>query len=136
MYSKNSVAKVLYIDRNELAFQFQQCIARVLEDIPRVQLYRVSTTSEAIKVLPTIRPDLLVLDDELIQELDALIEALPNISFPVVVQMSDIKTVRKQHENVTYIEKSGSLDGIQSLLSQIAAMASRAAQYPENYLGH
>ena len=120
--SDSDVTKILFLDNDETAFQFRKCMAKVLGQLPPMELFHAGDATEALHLMEQLRPDVVVIDNEVPEERDLFLDSLPGAHPPVVVQ-SD--TEQKANGNITYIRKSETLEGIHETLIVATAIATR-----------
>lgn len=120
------VTKILFIDNDEMAFQVRQCMVRVLNQLPPVELFHANDATEALALLENLKPDVIILDDELAEERDLFLDSLTPKHPPVVVQ-TESEAKKAARKEVTYIEKNESLEGIHQTLLVATTLASKTA---------
>ena len=106
------------MDTDEMAFAIRQCIARVITNLPPVELFHVTRASDAIDALESIAPDVLVIDDSCLEELEILIEHYQNDLLPILLQSNNppTKSSKQSDLKISYIEKSPSIDGLRKTI--------------------
>lgn len=117
--------KILFVDNDETSFQVRQCMARVLNSLPPIELFHARDATEALAMLNQLKPDVIVLDDETPAERDLLMDSLPGNHPPIVLRSETrLPTPEKFRldEPVTYIPKNESLDGIHQTLILVTAI--------------
>lgn len=121
------MTKILFIDNDEMAFQVRQCIAKVLAQLPPVQLFHASDATEGLQLLENVKPDVVILDDEISEERDLFLDSLTAAHPPVLVQIEGRtpSEAPRHTTKVTYIEKNESLEGIHQTLMFATNVASR-----------
>ncbi len=128
MEQEIGITKVLFIDDDEVSFQFRKCMAQVFGALPPVELFHANDATEGLLMLEDIKPDVVVLDQEMPEECELFIDALSGSHPPVVVQVEeDIELNNKLRSNVhlTYIHKNESLAGVHETLMAVTAIASK-----------
>lgn len=121
--------KILFVEEDERSFEVRQCVARVLQALPPVQLFHAKDATEALSLLDQIRPDVIVLDGEVNEEKELFIDSLHGEHPPVVIRteqdaqncVSNFSLERA----VNYIPKNESLEGIHQTLLLAAAIGHR-----------
>jgi DNA-binding NarL/FixJ family response regulator len=119
------VTKILFIDNDETAFQIRQCIARVLSQLPPIELFHACDATEGLSLLENLKPDVVILDDELNEERDLFLESLPGKHPPVLVQTQLPAPRTGAHREVTYMVKNESLEGIHQTLLVATTLATK-----------
>jgi DNA-binding NarL/FixJ family response regulator len=119
------MTKILFIDNDEMAFQIRQCVARVLSQLPPVELFHACDATEGLQLMENLKPDVVVLDDELPEERDLFIESVGRHHPPILVQTESDRTKARKSQTVTYISKNPSLEGIHQTLLVATTIASR-----------
>lgn len=119
------MTKILFIDSDEIAFQIRQCIVRALRELPPVELHHASDATEALSLLENIKPDVIVLDEEPVEESALFLDSLHGSHPPVVVQTVDEGKRTRQRPEVTYITKNDSLDGVHQTLLTATTLATK-----------
>jgi DNA-binding NarL/FixJ family response regulator len=117
--------KILFVDGDETSFQVRQCMAKVLNSLPPIELFHARDATEGLALLDQLKPDVVVLDDEIPGERDLFIDSLPG-NHPPIVLRSETNSVKPEKfrldEPVTYIPKNESLDGIHQTLILVTAI--------------
>ncbi len=121
--------KILFVDNDETSFQVRQCMARVLDALPPVELFHARDATEALSLLDQLKPDVIVLDDDTPAERDLFMDSLVGIHPPIVLRSETREILPKDfslEKRVTYIPKSESLDGIHQTLLLVTAIGIKA----------
>lgn len=123
--------KILFVDCDETSFEVRRCMAKVLQSLPPVELFHAHDATEALTMLDQIKPDVIVIDDEVPAEKDLFIDSLSSNHPPIVVRTESEENVPKPcdftlDKPVTYIPKSESLDGIHQTLLLVSAIGVKA----------
>lgn len=121
--------KILFVDGDETSFQVRQCMAKVLDALPPVELFHARDATEALAMLDQLKPDVIVLDDETPAERDLFMDSLTGIHPPIVVRSDTRSTSPKEFSlgnSVNYIPKNESLDGIHQTLILVTAIGVKA----------
>ncbi len=121
--------KILFVDSDETSFQVRQCMARVLSSLPPIELFHARDATEALAMLEQLKPDVIVLDDEIPAERDLFIDSLPGNHPPIVLRSETTLPAPekfKLDKHVTYIPKNESLDGIHQTLILVTAIGLKA----------
>lgn len=124
----NNSTRILFVDADERYFEFKKCIARVIADIPPVEMYHANDATEALRMMDEVKPDVIVLDDSVIEECDLFLDSLNQQHPPIVFQTEASKPelANDGEVSMTYLQKDESLAGIHQSLMQIAAVAQAA----------
>lgn len=121
--------KILFVEEDERSFEVRQCVAKVLQALPPVQLFHAKDATEALHLLEQIRPDVIVLDGDGQEEKELFIDSLHGEHPPVVVRTEEEdKNIVKNfslEKSVNYIPKNESLEGIHQTLLLAAAIGHR-----------
>lgn len=121
--------KILFVDNDETSFQVRQCMARVLDALPPVELFHARDATEALQLLEQLKPDVIVLDDDTPAERDLFMDSMVGNHPPIVVRSESREILPKDfslEKRVTYIPKSESLDGIHQTLLLVTAIGVKA----------
>ena len=122
------MTRILFIDNDEMAFQIRQCMAKVLSQLPPVELFHANDATEGLALMEDLQPDVVILDDELPEERDLFLDSMTSIHPPVLVQTETEKhPAPNKKKQITYIEKNESLEGIHHTLLLATTLASRDA---------
>ncbi len=134
MKSYEKITKILFIDDDEVSFQFRKCMSQVLKTLPRVELFHANDATEGLSMLEDISPDAIVLDDEMPEECSLFLESLSPLHPPVIIQTEKDEKVSTNFSNseLTYIEKNESLDGVHSTLMKVTTIADSRNGYTES----
>ena len=130
-----SVTKILFVEEDELAFEFKKCIATALHNIKRlnegmVEMYYAQDATEGLRILEKENPDVVVLDDNINEECELFLESLSPQHPPIVLQVDGKQKTRTgKLENLSCMQKDDSLDSINSVLS-VATKIVRAQNQP------
>ena len=122
---KSRTTKILFVDNDETSFQVRQCMAKVLNSLPPVELFHARDASEALSMLDQLHPDVVVLDDETPAERDLFMDSMVGNHVPIVVRSETRQVLPKDfslEKKITYIPKSESLDGIHQTLLLVTAI--------------
>lgn len=121
--------KILFVDNDETSFQVRQCMAKVLEALPPVELFHARDATEALSMLDQLKPDVVVLDDDTPAERDLFIDSMVGNHVPIVLRSETREVLPKDfslEKKITYIPKSESLDGIHQTLMLVTAIGVKA----------
>ncbi len=135
--TSTQVTKVLFFDNDETSFQFRQCMARVLNQIPPVELLHAKDATEALKVLDASEIDVVVIDADIKDELEFFLENL-KLGHPPIVLRTDTKPNPADYsvQGITFIKKNESLAGVHQTLLIAATVAAKSAQPEAGYSYH
>ena len=128
--SETEATKILFIDNDETTFQFRKCMARVLGQLPPIELFHASDATEALHLLEQLKPDVVVLDGDTPEERDLFLDSIVGDHPPIIVQSEggekDVKGFPAHwRSQVTYVSKMETLEGIHQTLLVAASMASK-----------
>jgi DNA-binding NarL/FixJ family response regulator len=121
----STITKILFIDNDEMAFQVRQCMARVLGELPPVELFHANDATEGLQLLENLRPDVVILDDEVPEERDLFLDSVTGLYPPIVVQTEGTAKSKSSSNKVTYVMKNESLEGIHHTLLVATTLASK-----------
>ena len=130
-----SITKILFVEEDELAFEFKKCIATALHNIKRAnegafEMYYAQDATEGLRILEKENPDVVVLDDNINEECELFLESLSSQHPPIVLQIDGKQKTRTgKLENLSCMQKDDSLDSINSVLAVATKMA-RAQNQP------
>lgn len=114
---------ILFIEADEVYFQYRQCVANVAEKLPDMNLLLATNCEDAIELLETQRPDVMVISDELVDDFRFLSEFGEYQHIPVILQSDTIKDLDFAPEAVHAItKKEQSLEEVGHTLSLAASM--------------
>ncbi len=124
MQIEGSITRILIIDSDETMFQVRQCMARALEELPPVELFHARDATEALALIETLAPDVIVIDDEEPGECDLFIDSLSTNHPPIVLctEAQDDAVTMELDREITYIQRSDTLDGFHQTLKLAAAI--------------
>lgn len=131
MAEQVQTTRILFVDSDEQSFEVRQCVARVLAALPPVELFHAKDATEALSLLDEVKPDVVVIDDEQTAECDLFMDSVGANHPPIVVRTETRKPDPKTFtldEDVTYIPKSETLEGIHQTLMLVTAIGVRANQ--------
>lgn len=134
MSNEVPVTKILFVDNDEMGFQFRKCMAQALKSLPPVELFHATDASEALALVDSLRPHVIVVDDECKDETDLLMDSLSPNHPPILLQTSEQqKNASTPTELVTRIQKNESLEGIHYtlLLASSLGIKNGSQQTPE-----
>ncbi len=120
--------KILFIDNDEISFQIRECIARALKNLPPIEMFHAHDATEALAMLESLNPDVVVLDDDSKEESSLFLDSLtPN--HPPVLLRTGRRAAKNGNtvDNITPIIKNESLEGIHQTLIAAAELASKCA---------
>ncbi len=107
----NNKTKILFVETDEVSFQFRKCMAQVIASLPPFELVHAKDATEALELIDRDGADVLVVDDELSDELSLIIDSLGNSNIPILLQ-SDVESLENYDRklNITVIPKEESID--------------------------
>ncbi|MCB0359646.1 MAG: response regulator transcription factor [Bdellovibrionales bacterium] len=132
MAGEQTKTKLLFLDADEMSFQVWQCMASALEALPSFEFHHASDATEALRMMETIRPDVVVMhfDDDAHAEREAFFDSLFGDFPPVIVplgcdEVAPACCTSSRSTNVITVEGCESLDGIHRTLVMAASAAYR-----------
>ena len=135
---QGSVTRILIVDSDEKSFEVRQCIARTLEQLPPVELFHARDATEALAMLESLTPDVIVIDEEEPAERDLFIDSLGVKHPPIVLcteSHSDSITMELDKE-ITYIPKTETLEGFHQTLQLAAAIGMKFTSEKDSHTIH
>jgi len=137
------VTRILFIESDEMSFQIRQCIAKVINNLPPVELFHAFDASEGLELLEYVNPDIVIMDSELEDERELFLDGLTEDHPPVVFQTETTSETSPKKQNpykgshsVTYMEKNGSLEGIHQTLLTATTIASNHSRVKDQLAVH
>lgn len=117
--------KILFLDNDEMSFAIRQCIARVLTNLPPLELYHATDAASALDALESFAPDVIVADENSYDELEILFDSTDHQRPPVLLQSEKnlVSEAELANKNVMRIGKSGSIDGLRRTLVAATTLA-------------
>lgn len=129
MSREQTPTRILIVDHDELSFEFFRTVATRLEELPPVELFHARDATEALALLESIAPDVVIMDDEQPEESELLIDSLAAAHPPVVYCAENLAQATRSvshAEQVTCIERTESLEGVHQRLRVAAALGMQA----------
>ncbi|MDR2337066.1 MAG: hypothetical protein LBE20_00235 [Deltaproteobacteria bacterium] len=124
-----NTTKILFVEEDELIFEFKKCIAQALQKTDKLELFYAQDATEGLRLLEKEQPDVIVLDDTLNEECELFLESLSPLHPPVVLQIEGKqKTKIGKSDNLNCVKKDESLAGIHSILITATNIALRNNQ--------
>lgn len=128
MSGYQDITKILFVDNDNLAFQIRQCAARAIFGLPPLELFHANDANEALATIEQIRPDVVVLDSKLSEEIEVLIDNLGGYLPSFIVQtdnatLEELESFQQLGAGVTCIANGNSLDSLHSMLLLAASIA-------------
>lgn len=128
--------KVLFIDNDVTSFEFRKCMVKALDRIPPIELFHAKDATEGLEMLEKFNPDVVVVDDELVEERDLFIESLNPIHPAIVLhterpQVPPTRSSSFHGIDVTYLSKDESLAGLHDTLMKLTNIAGKIARMTE-----
>lgn len=121
--SNQQPTKVLFIDNDEVSFQFQKCMAQIIEGLPTLELFFAGDATEGLAMLDSLHPDVIILEHEDEREQQLFLDSLSALHPPVLVQSGEEnqKTSRNLSSvnllsQINKIPRSDSLEAIHQKL--------------------
>lgn len=139
MGHEQSVTRILIVEEDDISFEFCRSLADRLEELPPIELFHARDATEALALLESISPDVLVIDDEHPEESELLIDSLNAQHPPVVFCTEDVdKAIRvlTHAEHVTCIQRSESMEGVHQTLRVAAALGLQSLVEKSSLLLH
>jgi hypothetical protein len=132
MIEISSIAtKILVVDSDEASFQIRKCIASVSTVLPMIDLIYAHDASEALLLIDTHKPDVILFNSDDPLEVDLLLESLSYDHPPVVFQSDgDLQLptcLAGDDENITFIPNDDTLEGIHDTLELVIAIGEKFA---------
>lgn len=118
MSGSQQITRVLFVDNDELSFEFRKCMARVITSLPPMELYHAHDATEALTLLESLQPDVVILDSDSEEENSLFLDSLVGAHPPVVV-LDEEAEKRSQHsatDEIKYLQKNDSIEGIHQTL--------------------
>ena len=136
--------RILIVDSDDASFEIRQCIAQTLEKLPPVELFHARDATEALSMLERLCPDVILLDDNEPGEHDLFMDSLIGTHPPIVVcteSCSPSKTTKAASVNsldqeVTYLPKDESLEGVHLSLMKAAEIGIRSTNQRASKVMH
>jgi len=127
------ITKILFIDNDETSFQFRKCMAKVLNSLPPIELFHAVDATEALGMLETLQPDVIVIDGELAEEKELFLDSLSSEHPPIVLQTNESTDERNSDQfetsnHITKMEKNESVDGIHQTLRLASELGTKALE--------
>ena len=113
--SRQQVTRILFIDNDELSFEFRKCMARVISSLPPMELFHAHDATEALNMLESLHPDVVILDSDSHEENELFIDSL-NGSHPPIVVLEDDPQLKNAANDIRYLKKNDSIEGIHQTL--------------------
>lgn len=131
MDAELSPTKILIVDGDDAAFEIRQCIAQTLKQLPPVELFHARDATEALNMLERLEPDVIVLDDAEFGECELFIDSLSGSHPPIVLcteqnRSNQPKAAPAEHQEITYLPKSETLEEFHTALVTAATIGSRS----------
>lgn len=120
--------KLLFIDEDEGSFEVWQSLAQVLSTLPPLQFYHACDATDALAMIDTICPDVVVLnlDDDLEAERSVFVDSMYGDFPPVVVPLEDEMQFTAENDKMIFLENCSSIEGIhKTLLAAVSAAKSK-----------
>jgi DNA-binding NtrC family response regulator len=128
------VTTILFMETDDIVFQFRQCMAKALKHLPELKLIYASDATEALSMVDQEHPDVIVVDSELEEETCLLLDALAKTHPPVLIQTEtgvERKTRWQKYANVSFVDKEHSLENMHETLVS-ATEAAKGVRVPGN----
>lgn len=113
------VVRILLIDEDDASYHFHCCMARVLSELPPVEVFHAHDASEALGMLDKVSPDVLLLSHDSKEEKTLLLELLKGNHPPVVVSSDDapMSLTLAKRAQVTMLPACETLEDIKNVLT-------------------
>jgi DNA-binding NarL/FixJ family response regulator len=122
------ITRILFVDNDETAFEFRKCMAKVLGQLPPMELFHASDATEALHILEQVQPHVVVFDDEIPEERELFLESLNGAQPQIVIQTDKTDPASRKamaHKRVTFLKPSDSLEGIHETFVVAATLANK-----------
>jgi len=113
-----TATKIVFIESDEVSFQFRQCMAGVMQSLPEIELFLAKNADEALELIENNSADVLVVDDELTDDLQVIIDNQNLVNIPIILQ-SDEEELSLQtfpESTITILPKEESIEEIHQTL--------------------
>lgn len=123
------VTRILIVEEDESSFEFRRCLADKLEELPPIELFHARDATEALALIESLCPDVLVIDDDNPDESELLIDSLDPEHLPVVFCTENVDQairVLVGANDVTCIQRNESIEGLHQTLRVAAALGVQA----------
>ena len=124
---------VLYVDKDETLFHIKSCIAKALTILGQVNLLYAKDIYQALVVMETAKPDVVVLESALEDKYIDLLEQPHNVPL-IIIETEEPEKLKLNSVNrkVIYVLKSSNLEGIhQELLIVTSHCQKKQKEQPE-----
>ncbi len=130
MQSEKTVTKIVFVESDEVSFQFRKCMATVIQSLPSLELYLATNAEEALKLIEDNKADVLVVDDELTDDLQLIIDNNSLGNIPIILQTDEgeAKLEVFPESTITILPHEESLEEIHSLLKIAHSLGSTAGE--------
>ena len=129
---QQQITRILFIDNDELSFEFRKCMARVINSLPPMELFHAHDATEALNMLESLHPDVVILDSDSREENSLFLDSLVGAHPPIVVLEDEVEkvTTRADDGDIRYLKKNDSIEGIHQTLLVASELGSKE-QAPE-----
>jgi len=135
--AKNSCTKILVVSEDESSFQLQRCVAIALGKGNSIDMIYAKDASEALSIIESESPDVILFNGEETEEADLLFESLSYNHPPVVFQTDeDLKLPKTDDSSVTFIPQDETLEGIHETLQLLMTIGEKFSGSKEPTLLH
>lgn len=101
-------------------------MASVIQQLPPVELFHACDATEALSLLENVKPDVIVLDNDLTEERDMFMESIGGDHPPILIQVSEDGEGRSSgSEGVLYVTKTATLEGLHKMLLVATTVATQ-----------
>lgn len=138
MQIEGSTTRILIVESDETMFQVRQCMARALIELPPVELFHARDATEALALMDSLSPDVIVVDNEEPGERELFIDSLSSNHPPIVMctEEQDDSISLELDREITYIPKSETLEGFHQTLKLAAAIGMKFTSSSESQTVH
>lgn len=125
MRNEKEVTRILIVEQDESSFEYCRTLAERLEELPPIELFHARDATDALALLESIAPDVLVIDDENPDESELLMESLDSDSLPIVFCTENVDNAIRSlmdANHITCLQRSESLESLHQTLRVAAAI--------------
>lgn len=127
------VTKILFVDNDETAFEFRKCMAKVLGQLPPMELFHATDATEALHLLEQVQPHVVIFDDYLPEERELFLDSLVGSHPQIVIQTDRAEASREKtfgNRKITYVNHADSLEAIHQTFVLAASLATGNTETP------
>ena len=130
MRNEQEVTRILIVEEDESSFEYCRTLADRLDELPPIELFHARDATEALALLESIAPDVLVIDDENPDESGLLMESLDSHTLPIVFCTENVDNAIRMlmdANHITCLQRTESLEGLHQTLRVAAALGMQAS---------